>query len=214
MSLKTRALAGLGTAAVALSFAAPAVAAPTPTPTVPPAVAQAATKLPPFPDENATDAEIEAWLTQAAKTMGLPAFPGADATEAEAYAFVNAVVKMFGLPALPAMNASDAEFEAWANKVAKMFGLPALPSMDASEAEWEAWFTKLIGMEGEMPSVPGATPSQPAETAPPAAGPIVQTDRVVTQSSNTTALTATGSVAALIAGAGVVLVARRRRAMR
>ena len=45
MSLKTRALAGLGTAAVALSFAAPAVAAPTPTPTVPPAVAQAATDM-------------------------------------------------------------------------------------------------------------------------------------------------------------------------
>ena len=81
-------------------------------------------------------------------------------------------------------------------------------------SEWEAWFTKLIGMEGEMPSVPGATPSQPAETAPPAAGPIVQTDRVVTQSSNATALTATGSAAALIAGACVVLVARRRRAMR
>ena len=69
MSLKTRALAGLGTAAVALSFAAPAVAAPTPTPTVPPAVAQAATKLPPFPDENATDAEIEATVAAVVRAV-------------------------------------------------------------------------------------------------------------------------------------------------
>ncbi|MBO1757452.1 MULTISPECIES: hypothetical protein [Dermacoccus] len=209
MSLTSRVAAGFGTALVAVSFAAPALAEqPAPKPTMPATIEQLAAKLPPFPGENATDAQIEAWFQQASKALGLPPFPGENATDAQAYTYVKAVVKLLGLPALPAMDASDAEYDAWAGKVATMFGLPKPPSANASEAQWDAWFTTLMGMSG-MPQMPGGMPHKPgashASSKP--AGPVVQTDRVA-PSSNTGALT--GAAALAFAAAGVTLVMRRR----
>ena len=215
MSLTSRVAAGFGTALVAVSFAAPALAEqPAPKPTMPASIEKLAAKLPPFPGPDATDAQIEAWFQQASKALGLPPFPGKNATDEQAYTYVKAVVKMLGLPALPAMNASDAEYDAWAAKVAAMFGLPKPPSSDASEAQWDAWFTKLMGMSG-MPQMPGGMPHEPGMpgtshgSSSKPAGPVVQTD-FVASTNDSNALAVTGTAAAALAGAGVVLVMRRR----
>lgn len=216
VSLSSRVGAGLGTALVAVSFASPAMAdKPAPKPTMPASIAALSAKLPPFPGENATDAQIEAWFAQASKALGLPPVPGENATDAQVYAYVNALVKALGLPAMPAMNAPDSAYEAWAAKVAAQFGLPPLPGENATDAQWEAWFDKVLGMTGmPMPTMPGvhghhAWPTKPGHGAKPA-GPVVQTDHVATSNSSPGVTGLTGAAAAALAGAGVTIVMRRR----
>lgn len=211
-SFIARAATGLGSAVVALTLAAsPALAAQghaTSTPKVPASLMQRAASLPAFPGANATDAQIEAWMTSSLKALGLPAFPGVDATDRQVYTWLTQVTRTLGLPKPPAFDATDAQIDAWVAKLAAQFGLPKPPSVThGTEAQWEAWFEKLMNMAPSGTGVSHTTSTKPA-TPGKTTGPIVQTD--LAQPTHTGLGAAEGACAAAILGAGALLVLRRR----
>lgn len=210
-SFLSRAVTGLGSAVVLLTLAAsPVLAAEghaTSTPKVPASLLQRAASLSAFPGENATDAQIEAWMTSSLKALGLPAFPGVDATDRQIYTWITQITRALGLPKPPAFDATDAQIDAWVAKLAAQFGLPKPPSVThGTEAQWEAWFEKLMGLAPTGTGMSHTTSSKPT-TSGTTTGPVVQTD--LAQPTHTGFGAAEGAAAALL-GAGGLLVLRRR----
>lgn len=149
MSLKSRAWAGFGSAALAGMIVAPVAGAaathPAPTSKHHP-VGTSTLNIPSFPGLDASGPVLQAWAQQLAAKYHLPAPPGPNASQAQIEAYGQQIISALHLPPAPGDDASDAEVQAWLNKAAIAIGLPPLPGVNATDAEWEAWFTKAFGI--------------------------------------------------------------------